>query len=437
MADNNGFLFGADHPLYCIKHWKDDIFIVSGGGGKAKTGIKNKVSFHRLLTTNGNQSVSSRSYYSSDCLCQRETGFDLLMQFSISPKDASVLAASVESDCKLYSIKEKESGDSGEEKEAKVESLTYTDKEKEIEESEKESKESEEENVKENEEEEGDSSKEDDEVDEDGELDLFELNETAAVTSDEHSKDPSQNVVRFSFDGSHVLTGGDDGCLRIWKLPDLKAVVSSRAHKGEITDIAVHPSKELSVSISRDGVAKVWEGLDDKEEVTEFTAAKDYRFRACGFSNYKDVQEFFTISSPIKWKNRSRQYCYLTKWDTQKWKTLKSTSTGTTMLTAMTIYEQYIGIGDASGGLFVYTTNLKAFLKILSVHSSSVTDLCFMSHDKGEEKEKELVLLSVSVDRSCYINEVKQKGNWWSKYLILLTVVVLLLAIFAESIWTF
>lgn len=34
-----------------------------------------------------------------------------------------------------------------------------------------------------------------------------------------------------------------------------------------------------------------------------------------------------------------------------------------------------------------------------------------MSHDKGGEKDKELVLLSVSVDRSCYINEVKQKGK--------------------------
>lgn len=134
------------------------------------------------------------------------------MQFSISPKDASVLAASVESDCKLYSIKEKEKEDgSGDEKEAKVESLTYTDKEKE-------SEESEDDNKKEKEEEEGDSSKEDDEVDEDGELDLFELSETAAVTSDEHSKDPSQNVVQFSFDGSHVLTGGDDGCMRIWKV---------------------------------------------------------------------------------------------------------------------------------------------------------------------------------------------------------------------------
>ena len=135
------------------------------------------------------------------------------MQFSISSKDTSVLAASVESDCKLYSIKEKENRDTGEEKEDNVESLTFTDKEKE-------SKESGEENEKEKENEE-DSSKEDDDIDEDGELDLFELCETAAVTSDEHGKDPSQNVVQFSFDGSHVLTGGDDGCMRIWKVRDV------------------------------------------------------------------------------------------------------------------------------------------------------------------------------------------------------------------------
>ena len=43
MAAEDGFLFGTDYPLYSIKEWKDGVFIVSGGGGKAKTGIKNKV----------------------------------------------------------------------------------------------------------------------------------------------------------------------------------------------------------------------------------------------------------------------------------------------------------------------------------------------------------------------------------------------------------
>lgn len=79
-------------------------------------------------------------------------------------------------------------------------------------------------NSQEEEEEDGGKEGEDDQSngsvtgDEDEDADLYELSKTAAVTTDEHPKDPSQNVVQFTFDGSHVVTGGDDGCMRIWKV---------------------------------------------------------------------------------------------------------------------------------------------------------------------------------------------------------------------------
>lgn len=125
------------------------------------------------------------------------------MQFSISCKDSSVIAASVESECHLYSIKEKENG-RGEDKEVKVETLLSTDNQEE----------EEEEGGKEGEDDQSNGSVTGDEDD----ADLYELSKTAAVTTDEHPKDPSQNVVQFTFDGSHVVTGGDDGCMRIWKV---------------------------------------------------------------------------------------------------------------------------------------------------------------------------------------------------------------------------
>lgn len=123
------------------------------------------------------------------------------MQFSISCKDSSIIAASVESECHLYSINEKENG-RGEDKEVKVETLSSTNSQEE------------EEGGKEGEDDQSNDSVTGDEDD----ADFYELSKTAAVTTDEHPKDPSQNVVQFTFDGSHVVTGGDDGCMRIWKV---------------------------------------------------------------------------------------------------------------------------------------------------------------------------------------------------------------------------
>ena len=161
-------------------------------------------------------------YYSTECLSQCETGSDLLMQFSISRKDSSIIAASVESECHLYSIKEKENGH-GEDKEVKVETLSSTNSQEE----------EEEDGGKEGEEDQSNGSVTGDEDD----ADLYELSKTAAVTTDEHPKDPSQNVVQFTFDGSHVVTGGDDGCMRIWKVREER--------EGERDDLPLHDSFQI------------------------------------------------------------------------------------------------------------------------------------------------------------------------------------------------
>ena len=148
------------------------------------------------------------------------------MQFSIGRKDSSTIAASVESECHLYSIKEKENG-RGEDKEVKVETLSSTNSQEE------------EEGGKEGEEDQSNDSVTGDEdgvTGDEDDADLYELSKTAAVTTDEHPKDPSQNVVQFTFDGSHVVTGGDDGCLRIWKV---------REERGERDNLPLHDSFQI------------------------------------------------------------------------------------------------------------------------------------------------------------------------------------------------
>ena len=54
------------------------------------------------------------------------------------------------------------------------------------------------------------------------------------------------------------------------------------------------------------------------------------------FSNYEDESYFFSISIPVKWSKSIRQYCYLIKWDTEKWVEIGLAKTGVDILTSMT-----------------------------------------------------------------------------------------------------
>lgn len=46
----------------------------------------------------------------------------------------------------------------------------------------------------------------------------FHVTELRRVASDMTPRNPCQNVVRFASDGSSILTGGEDGVVRVWKV---------------------------------------------------------------------------------------------------------------------------------------------------------------------------------------------------------------------------
>ena len=48
--------------------------------------------------------------------------------------------------------------------------------------------------------------------------------------------DPYQKVVRISYDGKFLISGGEDGILRVWSFPELNPI-----HEKEIDDIEFSP----------------------------------------------------------------------------------------------------------------------------------------------------------------------------------------------------
>lgn len=125
------------------------------------------------------------SLYSHTCISRHYTDSNLWMQFCTNPCNAHMLATSIDAECRIYNIRKERSS---------VEEVGNT-KNDDLHSNKKES-----------------SSKETAVVNQ------FELIEVASAITDYTSSGPFQNVVRFSHDGSHVLTGGQDGVVRVWKV---------------------------------------------------------------------------------------------------------------------------------------------------------------------------------------------------------------------------
>jgi WD40 repeat protein len=64
-------------------------------------------------------------------------------------------------------------------------------------------------------------------------------------------------------DGRHLLSGGADGTVRLWKLED-GSVVRELTHDGALTSVAVRPDGKRFASAGTHGIAKLWNAEDGK-----------------------------------------------------------------------------------------------------------------------------------------------------------------------------
>src|SRR5262245_1719455 len=63
----------------------------------------------------------------------------------------------------------------------------------------------------------------------------------------------------FTRDGRHVLTGGQDGTLKLWDLATTRLVRTFTGHKGDVTAVALSPDGSRAVSGSKDKTVRLWD----------------------------------------------------------------------------------------------------------------------------------------------------------------------------------
>ena len=71
------------------------------------------------------------------------------------------------------------------------------------------------------------------------------------------------NCLRF-FGTSHLLSGGEDGELCIWRTSDWECLVRMKGHKGAVLDFAIHTSGRIALSVASDAKLMLWNLLTGK-----------------------------------------------------------------------------------------------------------------------------------------------------------------------------
>src|SRR5262249_6213030 len=63
----------------------------------------------------------------------------------------------------------------------------------------------------------------------------------------------------FSRDGAFVLTGSDDGPIKLWDIATTRLIRTFAGHKGKVTSVALSPDRTRALSGGEDKTIKLWE----------------------------------------------------------------------------------------------------------------------------------------------------------------------------------
>ncbi|XP_072120772.1 guanine nucleotide-exchange factor SEC12 isoform X1 [Mobula birostris] len=415
-------LYRAPFPLYTVSVPRADLVVTAGGGGASKTGISNGVHFLRLERVAGNLSAT--------LLHSHDTETRAPMNMAVA---GDILAIGQDSTCHILQIHE-EKRKPVEPKNSKKEETVKKMETKKRRQATKTSNAS------------GDMRNESAEI----------VVEPLHVVHTDFSSDALQKSVRFNQEHSILVTGGVDGCIRLWEFPSMKKCFDFQAHEGEVEDLDISPDNKI-VTVGRDFKCCVWKNdqlvteLCWNENMPQITD-KMYRYQACrmlilpyirrynrvkrikkGFrsenwqclkkiykfrfgkvEDNKEALRLYTVQIPHK-RERKPLQCYVSKWDGNNFLPLLTRPCGNEVISAMAVSDlgTFLGLGTVTGSVAIYIAfSLQQVYYMRETHGIVVTDLAFLPDVRRAREmtgESEAALLSVAVDSRCKLHLVPSR----------------------------
>ncbi|XP_061481934.1 prolactin regulatory element-binding protein isoform X2 [Rhineura floridana] len=304
-------LYRAPFPLYALRvHREAGLALIAGGGGAAKTGIKNGLHFLQLDWRGGELSAS--------LLHAHDTETRATMTMALA---GNLIAAGQDAACHILSFRLQKAAAGGD---------SFPDKAGGADKGPRRRKAPAPGGAGGN-----------------GGSTLSETREVAVETlhcvQTDTSPDALQKAVCFSDDHTLLATGGVDGFLRVWEFPSMKKALEFQAHNGEIEDIALSPDNKV-VTVGRDFQCCVWQrdqmvtGLCWNENLPGIPD-KAYRYRACRFGAVEDQAKalrLYTVQIPYK-RERRPPPCYITKWDGHSFLPLLTRPCGSEVISCLSV----------------------------------------------------------------------------------------------------
>ncbi|XP_022250089.1 prolactin regulatory element-binding protein-like isoform X2 [Limulus polyphemus] len=429
----------VNFPPYAIHNLTERHILVAGGGGDAKCGIPNTVEIYELINNGSTCRAEPVTHY--------DTGSHAIMNCTVFHNGKHhVLAAGMEEMCQMYQLtykildKTPTPNNKSVRRRRRTNSFS-SENEKDIKEEENKPK------IQESTTEMGVPVVEKKRKKSDANSNSiitqvgFDVKPIQSFQTDFNKKEePFQKVVRFTSVSNILATAGADGHVRLWKYPELTLLHDIEAHGDEVDNIDFSPSGNKIVSISRDGHGFVWNVKDGTKHCElKFLLPKKgddkYIFRSCRYgivegdkSNFK----LFTIVNPAV-RKKTPLPCYLFKWNATKYVVEKMVSTGTDMLSVMTVSDdgRFVGLGTLSGSVDIYISfSLMKLYHVENAHNIFVTGLEFLPSNEEAQRitgDQDTSLISISVDNHIIVHHVPKPSTMGIVGILLLFMAVLFL----------
>jgi COMPASS component SWD3 len=242
-----------------------------------------------------------------------------------------------------------------------------------------------------------------------------EVNEVQKTEGDFHEKEPEVAKSKWSRDNKLIVTGGEDGIMRVYKVifSDTNLISGFElsdelgAHSQGITDVCINQDSSIVVSASVDKTLRIY-SLKDKHCIkklafSEGIGSENLQFKGVVFS----PDSRFIYSLATRFKGRS----YLIKWDAKSdnFDPIDTTPAHHGPSCTMNITEdgRKIAIGTNDGHVVGIDANSMSVYRSEKKHRMPISNISF-SQDSGS-------ILTVSSDYTYQITSNTSQSSFCGK----------------------
>jgi len=414
---NSSQVCKLNFPLYCCESLGDESFLVAGGGGAAKTGVKNSIQILSLQKDRKGNVIAEPVH-------EFETGTHAVMKLAVSSQDQNQkqfkLTIALGTKCELYDV-------------IKI-SPSINDKSQASNEGLRNRKNSE-----------GNKTKKEDLQKIDNYK--FELKSEYFIP-DKEKVSPSS--VSLSPKGDLLAVGTSNGNILLWNTTDHSLIFEANGHKDDVTDLDFSPDSTKLVTVSRDCTACLWDTekgykINDLHSIWNMSVVtRRLRFRNCRFmmlptsrEGFRSSSNFnlFTTHEPAKRSlpsNKNSSKSFITKWsqsDQSKNGSLKVSilqQTGFDTISALAVSGNgiYLSVGFMDGSVEIYIAfSLQCVQRISAAHTIFVTSMSMVPDVPVVRQitgNCEARCVSVSANGFCHVATLKPRATFTIWFLILI-----------------